>query len=385
MPTYAEIMTPRGEYLPTTDSSQWHLPGIRGRLDREFRLLREDTIGQLRDAVRDILERVRNPSKNSARTSAYADAVVYDASIDKHKGLELEVECRQPDHIRKLDERARRDWWVQSKRLQAGALVCVLGANGTIQFYVVAESTLRIEQDKTKADTRKDVGEELDRTKEKPRTLSSSPESLYVKLNLVDSSPAELGRALRWCKGESRPPPQRHLVEFPGVLLASFKHILEALQKLSQNPDLPFSDLIAPEKSASAMEARVSAPLFARAPGFVYDLSCLRPNVKSDFTASLDRLPAADEISTKTGLDLSQSEALLNALSRELALIQGPPGTGKSYTGEKIIQVLLANSKKAKLGPIICVCYTNHALDQLLEHLLDHGVDSIVRMGSRSI
>jgi hypothetical protein len=46
-----------------------------------------------------------------------------------------------------------------------------------------------------------------------------------------------------------------------------------------------------------------------------------------------------------------------------LALIQGPPGTGKSYTGVAIIKALLGNRKAEELGPIICVCYTNHALD----------------------
>lgn len=63
---------------------------------------------------------------------------------------------------------------------------------------------------------------------------------------------------------------------------------------------------------------------------------------------------------------------------------QGPPGTGKSHTGEKILKVLLANKQKSKLGPVICVCYTNHALDQLLEHLLDDSIEGIIRMGSRS-
>lgn len=75
--------------------------------------------------------------------------------------------------------------------------------------------------------------------------------------------------------------------------------------------------------------------------------------------------------------------ALLNALPRGLALIQGPPGTGKSFTGVATIGVLL-KSKTPRFGPIICVCYTNHALDQLLEYLLDHGVSKIIRMGSRS-
>lgn len=383
MPTYKEITTSRSEYLPTIDSSQWHLTGIRGRLDREFRLLREDTIGQLRDAVRDILGRVRSHSKTSARTSAYVDAIVYDVTMDKQKGLELEVRCKQPETVRNMGDHARKDWWEQSKRLQAGALVCVLDAAGTIQFLVVAESTLRTDKDRAKSHKQDHENGQLKETEKKRYTLSCSPEFLYVRLNLVDDSPFELRCALRWCK-DIGSTPTRHLVEFPGVLLASFKHTLEALQVLSKNPDLPFSDLIAPEKPESGTEARLSAPLFARAPGFVYDLDCLAQNEKDGLSASINHLPAIDEVSAKTGLDLTQSEALLSTLARELSLIQGPPGTGKSYTGEKIIQVLLANSKNAELGPIICVCYTNHALDQLLEHLLDHGVDSIIRMGSRS-
>lgn len=31
--------------------------------------------------------------------------------------------------------------------------------------------------------------------------------------------------------------------------------------------------------------------------------------------------------------------------------------------------------------PILCVCYTNHALDQFLENLLDIGISRIIRIG----
>lgn len=391
MPTYDEITASRSEYLPTTDSSQWHLQGMRGRLDREFRLLREDTIGQLREAIHDMLRRVRNPgnnehrqSKNSARITAYSDAVVCSVMIDKNKGLELTVRCEQPEAARQMGDNARRDWWDKSKRLQSGALTCVLNAAGMIQFYVVADSTLRTERDLgSRRMQPPQQTQDPNLGDDKPLTLSYSQEYLYVRLNLVDDSRSELGRALRWYKDIGLSP-REHLVEFPGVLLASFKHTLEALQQLSQNPNMPFSDLVAPETLTADTEARVPAPLFARAPGFVYDLGCLTRGPNGRLSASLDRLPGIDEVSSKTGLDATQSEALLSTLLRELSLIQGPPGTGKSYTGEKIIQVLLANRTKAKLGPIICVCYTNHALDQLLEHLLDHGVDSIIRMGSQS-
>ncbi|KJZ70470.1 hypothetical protein HIM_10142 [Hirsutella minnesotensis 3608] len=82
LPTYQEIMSLRREYLPRTDNSQWHIPGIRGRLDREFRLLREDTVGQLRDTVRQAFEHLRRPgqrqfrsAKEGIRTFTYEDAI----------------------------------------------------------------------------------------------------------------------------------------------------------------------------------------------------------------------------------------------------------------------------------------------------------------------
>lgn len=33
---------------------------------------------------------------------------------------------------------------------------------------------------------------------------------------------------------------------------------------------------------------------------------------------------------------------------------------------------------------MICVAYTNHDLDQLLEHLIKEGVEQLIRLGSRS-
>jgi Rad3-related DNA helicase len=90
-------------------------------------------------------------------------------------------------------------------------------------------------------------------------------------------------------------------------------------------------------------------------------------------------------------LDESQAKAVIKALTTKFALIQGPPGTGKSYCGVEVIRVLLDNKELRPelrgaqgLGPILVVCYTNHALDQLLEHLLRAKVNQIIRIGSRS-
>ena len=62
--------------------------------------------------------------------------------------------------------------------------------------------------------------------------------------------------------------------------------------------------------------------------------------------------------------------------------MQGPPGTGKTFVGVKIVQLLLSNTtraaaapdgdaRKPSIGPILCVCYTNHALDQARAPFLD--------------
>jgi superfamily II DNA or RNA helicase len=51
-------------------------------------------------------------------------------------------------------------------------------------------------------------------------------------------------------------------------------------------------------------------------------------------------------------------------LSQRVALIQGPPGTGKTHVGAQLCQTILSLSPNSR---ILCVCYTNHALDQFLE------------------
>ncbi|KAL8625015.1 hypothetical protein ACOMHN_012024 [Nucella lapillus] len=87
-------------------------------------------------------------------------------------------------------------------------------------------------------------------------------------------------------------------------------------------------------------------------------------------------------------LDETQYRALRNALTRECALVQGPPGTGKTYLGLKVLKMLLHNSQvwndPGHRRPLLIVCYTNHALDQFLEAVLDFFQGSLVRVGGRS-
>ena len=75
------------------------------------------------------------------------------------------------------------------------------------------------------------------------------------------------------------------------------------------------------------------------------------------------------------GLDESQGQALRSMMCDRLSLIQGPPGCGKTFIGVKAVLALVKSN--AVKGPIMCLCFTNHALDQFLEALLDAGVTSI--------
>ena len=111
-------------------------------------------------------------------------------------------------------------------------------------------------------------------------------------------------------------------------------------------------------------------------------------------------------------LDISQQEALDEALTSRLALIQGPPGTGKTFLALRILRSLLSKRdfwQGAKVDnwndtrtPIVVICYTvrylinsfikivnlfidlqNHALDQFLEGVLAF-TDQIIRIGGQS-
>ena len=153
------------------------------------------------------------------------------------------------------------------------------------------------------------------------------------------------------------------LTEFPSIMLPSFRPTLQALQQMSRTLDLPFSELISPNVEATG-SVIPPTPTYFRRPSFRYNLETL---VGGEQLRLVPGEPFDYQVlREKSTLDDGQQTSIINTLSSCLAPVQGPPGTGKSYTGIAIIKALLKNRDEAQLGPIICVCYTNHALDQLL-------------------
>ncbi|KAI8961705.1 P-loop containing nucleoside triphosphate hydrolase protein [Daldinia sp. FL1419] len=80
-------------------------------------------------------------------------------------------------------------------------------------------------------------------------------------------------------------------------------------------------------------------------------------------------------------LDPSQVKALIYGLQYQTSQIQGPPGTGKSLVGALLTKILLDETTET----LLVLSFTNHALDQFIEDLLDIGIDpgNIVRLGSK--
>ncbi|KAI1412717.1 putative NF-X1 finger and helicase domain protein [Hypoxylon sp. FL1857] len=381
LPTISELMSTREDYRPFHDPSQLHLPGIEGLIDRQFRLLREDKVGQLKECIREQLRPIEQPESSSApkqqnrlRTNSYKIVEITDITCTRRFGVEFHLKVEQPSSAGRLTNEAREDWWNMSKRLEIGALVCLL-LKDTAVFCVVSESTER-PSSLRKPTWRVNEAEEM---KEK-RNLYSGKEFAFVNLNLAEPNNTDLRTMLRL--SQSKEQETMSLVEFPGVLLPTFKPILAALQQLSRTLDLPFTNLLAPN-SDGPTEVTIPAPLYSRKPGFTFNLKCLTSD-GSNLRFSHKDVPNPQELCARSSLDEGQAIALLNALQRSLALIQGPPGTGKSYTGEAIIKVLLANKERAQIGPILCVCYTNHALDQLLERLWYGDIKRIIRIGAGS-
>lgn len=102
---------------------------------------------------------------------------------------------------------------------------------------------------------------------------------------------------------------------------------------------------------------------------------------------ALKRNPKVDlqtllETNSTIKLDSSQAASLYSGLTQKVALVQGPPGTGKSFLGALLAKAIYKFTEQT----ILVVCYTNHALDDILTGLMDIGIPqtSMVRLGGKS-
>ncbi|GLA58227.1 hypothetical protein AtubIFM54640_007373 [Aspergillus tubingensis] len=417
LPTKSEILNAdRPEFLPArcaTDSSiMHHERGIRRLLDSQFRLLREDTSGVLREGIRLIihtweqivhgtdwrLKRKFLRDNMPTPVRVYSGVEIRQIKSEHFRGIEVDLEFDQLPRLKKVSPAKRKQWWVDSKALRKGSnLLALLDAEdvddtSAIYFLVSKRETSYIEkvkQGSAPADRVNDVVSDGNRA--------------MVTLGLVGPpNSQDLERLVLFSRSNPFPRPLI-LVEFPAIPYNSFEGILRCLQVLHQNPArMPFTAWLAPstdnhemcesltEGSTDAGNISIQPPAYFRN-NLLLDLSCLRDQGDAEdasqiLSMSLSHDPKilSADLSRVTALDEGQANALIWALRRKIALIQGPPGTGKSYVGLQLARCLLYNKDMLNLGPILCVCYTAHALDQFLDGLLKSGVTNIIRIGPRS-
>ena len=351
LPTEDEIRSDRPEFLPSPNIDHPHfLEGVERLFDTHFRLLRHDIFGELKSVLGGLLNACDNEIE-FAQTSrlplgnmhahAYSGASVRYLPFTKKSGLEAQISFLQPHHVQKKSSSERRRWWEDTKRLEEGSLLCLLASEGrksSLLFFTVSQKA---------TDPKEQYG------------LVSDGYHATITAKLAS------GRDQRQVESLIKLSLHRHtenfLVEFPGVLLATFFPTLENLQQMQKVGRLPFENWIIPNSAtgyaARDPEFRIPPPLYARNEGFTYDLKPIL-NDTANVLALNPRSAGQDMLSRleqSTPLDRGQCEALITALTSEFALIQGPPGTGKSYLGVQIMRVLVANNHKAKVGPIVVV------------------------------
>lgn len=302
MPTALEIQSLRTEYLPGIDASQFHIPGVDGLLDRHFRLVREDNVGLLRDAIRAEIDTHRDydagtkraTPKHIARTFVYREARLYDMKFHKFRGLDLIYTFKQPSVVATMRSSERRKWWQASRRLQNGALVCVLDFRGNPLFCSVSSTRL--------------TNEESDAKKVQPPEDTPAWANVYendavafVVLSLVDTDVPNIMLALENFDRDDLGSSET-LLEFPGVLLPSFQPTLKALQRMQGSAEFLFAEFLAPLAPNAQKLHSIPPPAYATKGTFSFDLSCLTGGKRLDISVSPDTALDASKKALKVHL-----------------------------------------------------------------------------------
>ncbi|KAL3859442.1 hypothetical protein ACJMK2_009662 [Sinanodonta woodiana] len=302
-------------------------------LDIQFHLLREDYIKQLRDGIDEYREHLTRGDtlQTSLGLLLYSNVHICRRECST-SGLShiLQFTVDRFDNIN----------WNSSGRLQYGSLVVLTPDNfDTILFATV--------------------------TKRDPRELQLGFVQVCFENRLdllINITPNDI-----FVMAEAK------------AHFEAYRHTLKGLQEIQSS--MPF------QKYFVECQMEISPPKYLLSGDRLYDFTPLmKQKTVSENCTQIEALttkkwPTSDDL----GLDSSQYKALQTSLTKELAVIQGPPGTGKTFIGLKITELLLHNHHIWKPcneeNPILIVCYTNHALDQFLEGVLNFCSKDIVRIG----
>jgi hypothetical protein len=330
LPTPDEFACSEHPFYRRADSIAAAAPESRGltHVDNQFRLLREDLLGELRNDFQ-----IASGQKKERRRIVL-EHLKY-AGIDcgpetKRKPCSLKLSCQgDVPQLRNVKGAARKKYLADNKNvLKHQSLGCLISNGNIVAFATV------------------DRDEDL---------LAQQP--AIVVLRVADAS--SFGKVLMACKLAAD-------LCFMQVDTAVFAYepILKCLQSLTE---LPLEDQLLGLTPSSFETASGIQP--------TKTINAIHEKWEEDLQ---DIFGSTHSIK----LDQAQADSLLTGLLKKVSLIQGPPGTGKSFIGALIAKILHDHTNETML----ILTYTNHALDQFLEDIQKAGIpgSSIVRLGSKS-
>ena len=298
-------------------------------LDRQFRLLREELLSELREEFNG-REKVRSfnncrivhfntgrpkpdPDASAAQLQALSGARPKSTMIDR---AFAEVTFTPPPSLvrfKTVDEKEA--WWDKAKRqLGRQSLVCFVHANAVVCFGTVEDR--------------------------RPNLLARNPPTIGI----APCSRAD-AKAMLWLHMRGT---EFSLLQSDASLFAC-EPILRSLQLMTE---VPLAEEIVHANKAARRPVAPPAP----------------SHDDPRFLSMLSRIHAGESISqivnsakAKFDLDTSQSDAIKKGLTHRLSITQGPPGTGKSFVGALLAKALYDTTNET----ILCVCYTvSHAATQ---------------------
>lgn len=349
VPTCQEFQSDADPFLPapiqdeqTTEASL---------LDRHFRLLREDILASSKEEKDDPRKQQRDIFYGTRPVSVESGVAILKENGDRVVGetdpcIMFKFEMPRWFRVNTMKtDKEKVDYWEKNRRiLPRDALVCLERKNEQDIWVPVRFGTI---------------------VRRETKDLLSKPPVIGIAFNEAkdwDDSLIELS-------DRSIPPTRLFIVSSD---LFAYQPILRGLQTMTE---IPFKHEIVNAKPSLPAEG----PVITIPDELKTKVDALDPRQRAALDTALRNRVALIQGKLKACFFISNSCLVL---LKELFLSHslGPPGTGKTFIGVLLVEIFLKSTPEV----ILIVCYTNHALDDVLESLLDVGITGIVRLGGRS-
>ncbi|RDL34326.1 NFX1-type zinc finger-containing protein 1 [Venustampulla echinocandica] len=331
MPTADELLSTDRPFLRTADFlDDPELTSSRRtiHIDNQFRLLREDMLGELREELK-----LLTGKKTGRHRGILLDNLSVAGSLDmgterKRQPWCIALHAKLP-HLNNMSPEKRKDYLKSNSHiLRHGTIACLLLDGEPAAFPTI----------------HRDV-----------EKLAQNPSTIVLQFQDDQTLPYVLLK-MKTAKNI-------RLAQLDAAIFA-FEPFLKRLQDMR---DIPLAEELLHWEEGKTLKVPHFQP--------TETIQNLESRIGEDLRVLLG---------TKRSVKLnnSQTESLVASLAQRVSIVQGPPGTGKSFVGALVAKVLHDFTNQV----ILVVCFTNHALDQFLEDLLDIGIpsDEMIRLGAKS-